>query len=118
MYHKLTIVGNLGKDPEMKYTTDGKAVTTFSVAASNRKDETVWFRVSAWDKQAETCNQYLHKGSKVLVEGALKADAQGSPRVFERKDGTWGSSFEVTAENVRFLDGKADSEPAGLDVPF
>jgi len=118
MYHKLTIVGNLGKDPDMRFTTDGKAVTTFSVAASNRKDETVWYRITTWDKQAETCNQYLHKGSKVLVEGALKADAQGSPRVFERKDGTWGSSFEVTAENVRFLDGKADSEPAGLDVPF
>ena len=116
MYHKLTIVGNLGKDPEMKYTTDGKAVTTFSVAASNRKDETVWFRVSTWDKQAETCNQYLHKGSKVLVEGALKADAQGNPRTYERKDGGgWAASFEVTASSVRFLSGK--DEPAD-EVPF
>ncbi len=116
MYHKLTIVGNLGKDPEMKYTTDGKAVTTFSVAASNRKDETVWFRVSTWDKQAETCNQYLHKGSKVLVEGALKADAQGNPRTYERKDGGgWAASFEVVASSVRFLSGK--DEPAE-DVPF
>ena len=116
MFHKLTIVGNLGKDPEMKYTTDGKAVTTFSVAASNRKDETVWFRVSTWDKQAETCNQYLHKGSKVLVEGALKADAQGNPRTYERKDGGgWAASFEVTANAVRFLSGK--DEPAD-EVPF
>ena len=115
MFHKLTIVGNLGNEPTMKYTTDGKAVTTFSVAASNRKDETVWFRVSAWDKQAETCNQYLHKGSKVLVEGALKADAQGNPRTYERKDGGWGASFEVVASSVRFLSGK--DEPAD-EVPF
>ena len=116
MYHKLTIVGNLGKDPEMKYTTDGKAVTTFSVAASNRKDETVWFRVSTWDKQAETCNQYLHKGSKVLVEGALKADAQGNPRTYERKDGGgWAASFEVVASSVRFLSGKDESAD---EVPF
>ena len=115
MFHKLTIVGNLGKDPEMKYTTDGKAVTTFSVAASNRKDETVWFRVSTWDKQAETCNQYLHKGSKVLVEGALRADGAGNPRTYEKKDGGWSASFEVVASSVKFLSGK--DEPAD-EVPF
>ena len=115
MFHKLIIAGHCGNEPTMKYTTDGKAVTTFSVAASNRKDETVWFRVSTWDKQAETCNQYLHKGSKVLVEGALKADAQGNPRTYERKDGTWGASFEVVASSVRFLSGK--DEPAE-EVPF
>ena len=115
MYHKLIIVGNLGKDPEMKYTTDGKAVTTFSVAASNRKDETTWFRVTTWDKQAETCNQYLHKGSKVLAEGALKADAQGNPRTYERKDGGWAASFDVVASSVKFLSGK--DEPTD-EVPF
>ena len=117
MYHKLTIVGNLGSDPIMKYTTDGKAVTTFSVAASNRKDETVWFRVSTWDKQAETCNQYLHKGSKVLVEGALRADGAGNPRVYERKDGLgWAASFEVVASSVKFLSGK--DEPADQEIAF
>ena len=114
MYHKLTIVGNLGSDPTMKYTPDGKAVTTFSVAASNRKDETVWFRVSTWEKQAEVCNQYLHKGSRVLVEGALKPDAGGNPRVYERKDGSgWSASFEVVASSVKFLSGK--DEPASPD---
>jgi single-strand DNA-binding protein len=117
MYHRIIICGNLGKDPEMKYTTDGKAVTTFSVAASNRKDETVWFRVSTWDKQAETCNQYLHKGSKVLVEGALRADGAGNPRVYERKDGLgWAASFEVVASSVRFLSGK--DEPADQEIAF
>ena len=116
MFQKLIIVGRVGNEPTMKYTTDGKAVTTFSVAASNRKDETVWFRVSTWDKQAETCNQYLHKGSKVLVEGALKSDAQGNPRTYERKDGGgWSASFEVVASSVKFLSGK--DEPAE-EVPF
>ena len=117
MFHKIIIVGRLGADPEQKYTVDGKAVTTFSVAASNRKDETVWFRVSTWDKQAETCNQYLHKGSKVLVEGALKADAQGNPRTYERKDGGgWAASFEVVASSVKFLSGK--DEPADQEIAF
>ena len=117
MYHRIIICGNLGKDPDMRFTTDGKAVTTFSVAASNRKDETVWFRVSTWDKQAETCNQYLHKGSKVLVEGALKADAHGNPRTYERKDGGgWAASFEVVASSVKFLSGK--DEPADQEIAF
>ena len=114
MYHKLTIVGNLGSDPTMKYTPDGKAVTTFSVAASNKKDETVWFRVSTWEKQAESCNQHLHKGSKVLVEGRLKAE----PSVYEKKDGSgWASNYEMTADNVRFLSGKSDDAP-DIDVAF
>jgi single-strand DNA-binding protein len=100
----------LGADPEQKYTVDGKAVTSFSVAAENRKDETLWFRVSAWEKLADVCGRYLKKGAKVLVEGALKADAQGNPRTYERKDGTWGASFEVVASSVKFLSGK--DEPA------
>ena len=117
MFQKLIIVGRVGNEPTMKYTTDGKAVTTFSVAASNRKDETVWFRVSTWDKQAETCNQYLHKGSKVLVEGALRADGAGNPRVYERKDGLgWAASFEVVASSVKFLSGK--DEPADQEIAF
>lgn len=119
MYQKLIIIGNLGSNPEQRFTPSGDPVTTFSVATSRKygeKDETTWFRVSVWGKQAESCNTYLSKGSKVLVEGRLHPDSNGSPRTFQRKDGTTGASFEVTAENVRFLDGKADSEPA--DVPF
>ena len=113
MFHKLIIAGHCGNEPTMKYTTDGKAVTTFSVAASNRKDETVWFRVSTWDKQAETCNQYLHKGSKVLVEGRLKPEIN----VYQRKDGSYAASYDVTADTVRFLSGK-DEQPANDEVPF
>ena len=122
MWHTIIIIGNLGKDPEMRYTPGGQAVTSFSVATSRQYTssngqmvkETIWFRVSAWGKQAETCNQYLRKGSKVLVEGRLTCDpATGGPRTYPRKDGTTGSSFEVTAQTVRFLTSKAETEGAG-----
>ena len=116
MYQRLIIIGNLGNNPEMRYTPDGKPVTSFSVATSRKfgeKDETTWFRVSVWGNQAESCNQYLHKGSRVLVEGALKPDAGGNPRVYEHKDGTWAASFEVVASSVKFLSGK--EEPAAPD---
>jgi len=118
MYQKLIIIGNLGRDPELNFTADGKAVTTFSVATSRKygeKDETTWFRVSVWGKQAESCNTYLSKGSKVLVEGRLKAE----PNVYQRKDGTWASSYELTAESVRFLTPKGEQvESADLNVPI
>lgn len=119
MYHTIILVGNLGRDPEMRYTPSGQAVTNFSVAsnrqytASNGEQvkETIWFRVSAWGRQAEICNQYLRKGSKVLVEGRLTPDpATGGPRTWERQDGTTTASFEVTAGTVRFLSTREESE--------
>ncbi|MCA9999601.1 MAG: single-stranded DNA-binding protein [Anaerolineales bacterium] len=119
MYQKVIIIGNLGRDPEMRYMPDGTAVTSFSVATSRRwtdrnsgqpVDETTWFRVSVWGRQAETANQYLSKGSKVLVEGRMKPDpATGAPRIWTRQDGTAGASFELTAEVVRFLSGREES---------
>ena len=128
MYQKLIIIGNLGRDPEMRYTPDGKAVTSFSVATSrkyNDKDETTWFRISVWGKQAESCNQYLTKGSKVLVEGRLRPDGNtGAPQVFQKKDGSWGSSYEVHADTVRFLTarGEGNTEAGDTvdddDIPF
>jgi len=120
MYQKLIIIGNLGRDPEMRYTPDGKAVTSFSVATSrkyNDKEETAWFRVSVWGKQAESCNQYLTKGSKVLVEGRLRPDSNtGAPQVFQKKDGSWGSSYEVFADTVRFLSARGESNPEASDT--
>jgi len=114
MFQKIIFIGNLGKDPEMRYAPDGKAVTSFSVAVSDGfgdKKTTTWFRVSAWGKLAETTNQYLRKGSKVLVEGRLTADpATGSPRIFTRQDGTTGTSYEVSASTVRFLDPKGEAQ--------
>ena len=119
MYQKITIVGNLGGDPEMRYMADGTAVTNFSVATSRRwtnqgsgqqTDETTWFRVSVWGRQAESCNQYLSRGRKVLVEGRLRPDPQtGGPRTFVRQDGSVGTSFELTAETVRFLSGRDET---------
>lgn len=118
MYHTVIIVGNVGKDPEMRYTPSGQAVTSFSVAtnrqytASNGEQvkETIWFRVSAWGKQAEICNQYLRKGSKVLVEGRLTPDKNtGGPRVWTKQDGGAAASFEVTASTVRFLSSRNEA---------
>ncbi len=141
MYHTLILVGNLGRDPEMRYTPSGQAVTNFSVATSRQYSdsngqqvkETIWFRVSAWGKQAETCNQYLKKGSKVLVEGRLVPDLNtGGPKIFSRKDGTQSSSYEVSATTVRFMSSKSETDggstsgeasigqppESDMDVPF
>lgn len=117
MFHTVIIAGNVGRDPEMRYTPSGQAVTSFSVASSRsytnstgaRVEETIWFRISAWGKLAETCNQYLRKGSKVLVEGRLVADTNGSPRIWTRQDGTPGTSFEINASTVRFLSSRNEA---------
>ncbi len=112
MYQKLLIVGNLGGDPEMRYTPSGQAVTHLSVATNRRwtdnggqqQEETVWFRVSVWGKQAETCNQYLTKGQKVLIEGRLTPDKEtGGPRIWTDQNGKPKASYEMTAFEVRFL---------------
>lgn len=121
MYQKVIIVGYLGGDPEMRYTPNGTPVTNFSVATSRRwtnqqgelQDETTWFRVSCWNKLAETTNQYLSKGRPVLVEGTLIPDPQtGGPRTWIRNDGTVGASYEVRAWTVRFLPSRQDREAA------
>ena len=114
MYQKVIIIGNLGADPEMRYTPNGDAVTSFNVA-TNRKwtgrdgqpgEETCWFRVSVWGKQAEACNQYLAKGRQVLVEGNLTPDREtGRPRIWTSSDGQPGTSYELRAFTVRFLGG-------------
>jgi single-strand DNA-binding protein len=118
MYHTIIIAGNVGKDPEMRYTPSGQAVTSFSVATNRQYTtgngeqvkETIWFRVSTWGKQAEICNQYVKKGSKVLVEGRLTPDKNtGGPRVWTKQDGSAGASFEVTASTVRFLSSRGES---------
>ena len=121
MYHTLILVGNVGRDPEMRYTPSGQPVTSFSVATnrqytSNNGEqvkETVWFRVTTWGKQAETCNQYVKKGSKVLIEGRLTPDkTSGGPRVWKGQDGEPRASFEVTAQTVRFLTTRAEAGEA------
>jgi single-strand DNA-binding protein len=125
MYQSVTVIGHLGRDPEMRYTSSGVAVTSFSVATSRKwtdaagaaQEKTTWFRVSAWRKLGETCNQYLHKGQLVMVEGEIDASAYtpkdgGEPR----------ASLELTARTVKFLSrGEAQQEAAPADetdVPF
>ena len=124
MYQKLTIVGNLGTDPEMRYTPSGQAVTNLSVATNRRwsdnegnmQEETVWFRVSAWGKLAETCNQYLSKGRLVLVEGRLPPDKDsGGPRIWTDQNGNHRASYEMRAFEVKFLGGR--SEGGSFDAP-
>jgi single-strand DNA-binding protein len=119
MYHTLILVGNVGRDPEMRYTPSGQPVTSFSVATNRQYTansgetvkETIWFRVTTWGKTAEVCNQYVKKGSKVLVEGRLTPDANtGGPRVWNAQDGTPRASFEVTASTVRFLSSRGDGD--------
>jgi single-strand DNA-binding protein len=116
---KIMFIGNLGKDPEMRYQPNGKAVTSFSVAVNEdytnamgeKVKKTIWFRVTTWDKKAEVCNQYLHKGSKVYVEGRITVDpATGGPRIWAGQDGIARANTEVSAIQVEFLSSKAENE--------
>ena len=110
--NKITVIGHLGRDPEMRYTPNGQAVTSFSVASSRRyttsggeqKEETEWFNVSAWNKLAEQCNQFLAKGRRVYVEGRLKS------RSYEGRDGQTRFVNEITAGHVLFLDQVSESD--------
>jgi len=109
MYQNTIVIGHLGDDPKMKYTPSGQAVTNFSVATTRKwknangelQEKTTWFRVAAWGKVAETCNQYLAKGRLVLVEGEIEASAYLSKETNEPR-----ASLELRARNVRFLGGK------------
>lgn len=112
--NKIIIIGNLGGDPEMRFTPNGHAVTTFNVATNRvftvggeRREETEWFRVTVWNKQAETCNQYLTKGQQVYVEGRVKLDTWDGP------DGQPRSRMEINADQVRFLSRPGGGAPAG-----
>ena len=123
-YMKVVIVGNLGRDPDMRYLASGQAVTNLSVATNRRwtdqntgetQEEVCWFRVSVWGRQAEAAHEYLRKGRQVLVEGRLRPDpSSGGPRLFERQDGTVGSSFELVADRVQFLSGSGGGNGNGV----
>ena len=105
--HKITIIGHLGRDPEMRYTPEGQAVTSFSVASSRKyktsagdqREETEWFNVSAWGKLADVCNQYLSKGKQVYIEGRLRT------RTYQAQSGETRFSVDVTCSEIQFLSG-------------
>ncbi len=127
MFSQITLVGRLGRDPEMRYTPAGEPVTTFSIATDRTyKDgsgeqvkETTWFRVQVWGKMAEATNTYLRKGKLVMVQGRLSVDSKtGGPRVWTDKEGLVRSNFEVVASTVKFLSPKDEAgsvDPAAGD---
>ncbi|MFQ6015386.1 MAG: single-stranded DNA-binding protein [Anaerolineae bacterium] len=124
--NKVMIIGNLGRDPEMRYTPSGRPVTSFSVATGRswvtsegeRREETEWFNVIAWGTLAETCNQYLSKGRKVYIEGRLQT------RSWEDQNGQRHYRTEVVANDMIMLDSRFREEAEGMeeieseDIPF
>jgi single-strand DNA-binding protein len=122
--NQITVSGNLGADPEMRYTPTGKAITTFKLATNRtymkgdeKVQETLWTKVECWGKTAEIVDQYLKKGRKVLVIGTLKPQ-----RAYQKTDGTTGySGYEINASEVHFLDrapqgnGEAQHEEAPVE---
>ncbi len=124
--NKVMVIGHLGRDPEMRYTPSGRPVTTFSVASNRswttadgeRRTDTEWFNVVAWNKLAEICNQYLTKGQQVYVEGRLQT------RRWEDSNGTRHTSVEVIANEMIMLgdrrtdEGIDDDEPIEDEFPF
>jgi single-strand DNA-binding protein len=125
MLNKIMLIGNLGKDPDMSYTPAGKAVTKFSLAVNRRtrdresgerREETQWFNIVAWDQLAETMNTYLHKGSKVYIEGRMTSHK------YTDKEGVERTAWEVTASDMQMLDPKGmgqggDSDVSGASTP-
>jgi single-strand DNA-binding protein len=112
-YQSITLVGNLGRDPELQYTAEGKELCHFSLATNEKwtgKDGTensqaTWFNVSVFGKDALNCSKYLVKGSQVLVEGKMHPDKNGTPRIWDGTDGKPHASYDITATSrVVFLD--------------
>jgi single-strand DNA-binding protein len=131
--NRITIIGNLGNEPEMRFTPSGRPVTSFRVATNwryttpegERKEETEWFSIVAWGRLAEQCNQFLTKGRLVYVEGRLRL------RMWDGQDGQRRARNEIVADRVKFLDRQAaavsmenkteESETGDIepdDIPF
>jgi len=112
MLNKIQLIGNLGKDPEMSYTEAGAAVTKFSLAVNRRykdqegerREETTWFNVTAFNQLAELMNTYLHKGSKVYIEGRMTS------RKYTDKEGIERTTWDVVANEMEMLDPKGARE--------
>ena len=113
--NKIIVIGNLGRDPEMRYLPSGQSVTSFSIASNRRyttangeqREETQWFNVSAFGRLGETCNQFLARGRQVYIEGRL------SSRTYQDRNGETRVSLDVNATEVHFLGGRADGMDQG-----
>jgi single-strand DNA-binding protein len=141
MFHRITIIGFVGQDPQMRYTPDGTPVTNFSVATRqvvskeraatcptgwkeslNGKnwELTTWLRVTCWRKLAEAVNQFVAKGAQVFVEGELRGEAfEGTqnPRIWVGNDGEHRASYELTARTVKFLGRRDGNGGAPISEP-
>ncbi len=111
MWQQTIVVGNVGRDPEMNYTPQGIAVCKFSVAVNkvtgkgeNRKEKTIWFRVTVWRERAETASQYIKKGMRIMVIGEVDVSA------YTDKNGQPAASLELTANDFKFLDRRGEGE--------
>jgi single-strand DNA-binding protein len=120
MFQICIVVGNLGSDPEMRFTASGQPVTKFPIAANRRwrdretdelREQTTWFRVTTWGRLAETCNQYLLKGRQVLVVGRIQTSS------WEDEDGNTRYGWDLTASEVRFLGNRGEITEELPDAP-
>jgi single-strand DNA-binding protein len=117
-FNKIIVVGNLGRDPELRYTPQGTAVCSFTMASNERRkdkngmqqDSTTWFRVTVWGKQAETVSKYLSKGRSVYVEGRLHLEE------WQDRDGKQRTTLEVNATDVHFIDSGTGAGGEGIPV--
>ena len=114
-FQQVIIVGNVGRDAELKYTPQGVAVCDFSVAVNkvtgkgeSRKEKTTWFKVTVWRERAETASQYIKKGMKIMVIGEVDA------RAYTDKNGAPVASLDLTANDFKFLDARGDSSGGGF----
>jgi len=115
--NKVILIGNLGRDPELRHTTSGTAVANFSIATSRRHqeptgdwtDETEWHRIVAWERLAEMASQNLHKGSKVYVEGRIAS------RKYTDNQGVERTSYDIVANELTLLDRRTQGEGAADD---
>lgn len=115
--NKVILVGNLGRDPELRYTQNGQAVANFSLATTDRwnskegqrEERTEWHRIVAWGKTAELCAQYLGKGRSVYIEGRIQS------REWEDKEGQKRNTTEIVAQTVQFLGGRGGASGGGGD---
>jgi single-strand DNA-binding protein len=116
--NKILVIGNVGTDPEMRYTPNGNPVTSFRLATNRRyttsegeqREETEWFTITAWNRLAERCNQYVTKGMKIYAEGRLKSDS------WTGNDGQMRFRNEIVANEVRFLDRATPEDTSGNEV--
>jgi single-strand DNA-binding protein len=141
MFHRVTIIGFVGQDPQMRFCEDGTPVTNFSVATRqvvskervatcpqgwkeslNGKnwELTTWFRVTAWRKLAEAVNEFVAKGNQLFVEGDLRGepvDGNQNPRVWQGNDGEYRASYEITARTIKFLGKREGNGGAPIGEP-